>query len=243
MQPLLSGAGLEALDAWRAARGGKLLLAFDFDGTLVELAPRPEQVRLPAATRRLLGRLSRKRDLAVLSGRARANLTRQLKGVRVRWVVGNHGAEGPWPSRVSATSLARWRATLEPALPEGAWLEDKGHSLTVHYRQARSPARVGARVWRLAGTLRGARRVAGTRVVNVVPKGSPDKGQALLKLLRLGGYRGALYLGDDVTDEDVLGLNDPRVFGVRVGRSARSAARWYVGAGQVERLLQVLLGW
>jgi trehalose 6-phosphate phosphatase len=98
-------------------------------------------------------------------------------------------------------------------------------------------------VVRALGQLQGVRVVTGKRVLNVVPSNAPDKGMALARLVRRGGFEGVLFVGDDDTDEAVFrrDLAVPTV-GVRVGRKARSAAPYYLrGQGDVDRLLERLL--
>jgi len=84
--------------------------------------------------------------------------------------------------------------------------------------------------------------VPGKRVLNVVPTGAPDKGMALARLTRRGGFERVLFVGDDDTDEDVfrrdLGVES---VGVRVGRHSKSAARYYLRRqSDVDRLLERL---
>lgn len=92
------------------------------------------------------------------------------------------------------------------------------------------------------GGLAGARVVGGKRVRNVTVPGAPDKGDALLRLLRRGGYERVIFVGDDETDEDVFRLA-PAVplVGVAVGRRRRSAAGHFLrGQADVARLLALL---
>jgi trehalose 6-phosphate phosphatase len=73
------------------------------------------------------------------------------------------------------------------------------------------------------------RAVPGKCVINLIPASAPSKGEALLALRRRARADIALYVGDDVTDEDVFRLDQPgRLLSVRVGRSGSSAAPWFV---------------
>ncbi len=66
-------------------------------------------------------------------------------------------------------------------------------------------------------------------MLNLLPAGAPDKGVALTRLRARERATVALYVGDDVTDEDVFRLGQPgRLLSVRVGRSRRSAASHYL---------------
>jgi len=76
MRDILSRRERPTLEALAVPR---VLLAFDFDGTLVPLGPRPDRARMRAVTRRLLTRLARRARCAVISGRARRDLPLPLR--------------------------------------------------------------------------------------------------------------------------------------------------------------------
>jgi trehalose 6-phosphate phosphatase len=181
----------------------------------------------------------------VISGRARADVAARLPRVPLFAVVGNHGAEaghGPL-DRTRRVRILRWRSLLQDALcgVRGVEIEDKRFSLAVHYRAA--PARAVAQhaVLHAAAALDGVRVFGGRAVVNLVPDDAPDKGTALAELVERSGAPHALYLGDDRTDESVFRSAAASV-AVRVGRTDRSAASFYVpGQGAVDDLLRALL--
>jgi trehalose 6-phosphate phosphatase len=191
-------------------------LFLDFDGTLVDIAPRPEAVRVDAA---LPGRLAAARDrldgaLAILSGRPIADIDRLLAPLRLT-AAGVHGLEvrtdpaGPVAAAAGATTaLAAVRAALAAAgLPgAGIHIEDKRVAIAVHYRDA--PER-GADVLALMAEAiaphPGLHLVTGKMVVEVKPAGV-DKGTALLNFLARPPFlhRVPVMIGDDVTDEDAF---------------------------------------
>jgi len=88
--------------------------------------------------------------------------------------------------------------------------------------------------------------VPGKCVLNLVPAQAPHKGEALIDACRRLRCASAIFVGDDVTDEDVFQMKVPRglrVLGVRVGKSASSRAKFYVrGQAEMDELLKVLLG-
>ncbi len=240
MRDLLAAAQRPVLLELTARR---TLIAFDFDGTLAPIVASRDRARLRARTARLLRAVAGSWPCAVISGRARADVDGRLGGAPVIAVVGNHGAEQR-PALTGATRwrarARRWRLALEVSLSglHGVDLEDKRLSLAVHVRRASARPAVEAALQRL----RGARVVQGKRVLNLVPRGAPDKGMALARLTRRGGFERVLFVGDDGTDEDVFrrDLGAPTV-GVRVGRQAGSAARYYLKKqGDVDRLLEWL---
>lgn len=224
---------------------GRVLLAFDFDGTLAAIVRDPARAGLRATTRRWLGQLAAVGPCVVISGRARADVTARLEGLGVRAVIGNHGLErGPAPAAWRRL-VAAWREDLAAvvAAQPGVVLEDKRLSLALHYRRAPDRARARRAILRAVARLPRARVLGGKAVVNVLPDRSGHKGAALEREMRRLGCPRALYVGDDQTDEDVFRLaRQERLLTVRVGRSARSAATYCLRSqGQVDALLALLV--
>jgi trehalose 6-phosphate phosphatase len=244
----LSKDGVAAL---RRLRGRRLLAAFDFDGTLAPIALRPEQVVTPPGARAALDRLRSYCTTAVISGRSRDDVIARL-GVSVDYVVGNHGIDGlPGAEREVAESIAvsrGWLAQLRAgdrlhAIDSGLLLEDKQVSLSVHYRQARDAAQALAQLPQLFAQLQPAPHIiTGKMVFNLLPPSAVDKGTAMLRLLEVAGADAGLYVGDDVTDEDVFVLHQPDLLTVRVGRDETSQARLYLRApSEIAPLIDVLI--
>jgi len=222
----------------------RLLLAFDYDGVLAPLGPSSRRARMRAATRRLLGAAARRYPTVVVSGRAYRDLVR-LVGGAVPILVGNHGfevgCEVPVPRAVLAR-VAGWRRELALRLAHlpGVSLEDKRSTLSVHYDRAPSLRRAGTAVLSAARQLHGARLVPGKKVVNVLPAHFPTKGDAVRELLAQAGLETALYLGDDVTDEDVFALGEPAVVGVRVGPGPTQAPYRLGDQADIDEFLRLL---
>jgi trehalose 6-phosphate phosphatase len=139
--------------------------------------------------------------------------------------------------------VGTWRSALEPEIASfpGVWIEDKGLSLAVHYRKSPKKAQVRQRVLAAAKELDQAWVFGGKEVINVVLSGTPNKGQALaseLSRLRCGW---ALFVGDDENDEAAFALEGP-IIGIRVGRSRRTKARYYLRSQrEIDELLAVLV--
>lgn len=234
--------------AWRELALPGTLVVLDFDGTLARIVRDREAARLSARTRRVLAKVAARYPVAVVSGRSSADVAGRLDGLPVRWVIGSHGAD--WPGDAAAGPhrwcgrIAAWRRTLAERLEglAGIDIEDKGHSLTVHYRAARDGVRAAAAIARAAADLTGAVAIPGKRVLNLLPEGAADKGSALQRLAAASGAARLLFVGDDVTDEVAFRarLPIPAVM-VRVGPVPRSAARYHVRRrGDVDRLLASL---
>ena len=88
------------------------------------------------------------------------------------------------------------------------------------------------------------RVIGGTQVVNILPKGAPHKGIALERERDRLRCETAIYVGDDETDEDVFGLDQPgRLLTIRVGARAGSAASYFIRRqADVDELLRALIG-
>jgi trehalose 6-phosphate phosphatase len=247
MKHLFEPEGRAALAALMRERP---LLAFDFDGTLAPIVARPAAARIPAAVAQRLRRLAERLPVAVVSGRAVADLQRRL-GFAPRFVVGNHGAEDgfdPAAGEARARRLDALRARLpsrRAALAAaGVTVEDKGQSLALHYRLAPDRERARALIGELlAGAGPGLEAFGGKMVENVVAAGSPDKAQAVLQLAARSGTRHAFFAGDDVNDEPVFVAAPPHWLTVRIGRADRvSKARFFLDSpAEMAVVLQAML--
>ncbi|HEY8923119.1 MAG TPA: trehalose-phosphatase [Polyangia bacterium] len=210
----------------------RVLLAFDFDGTLAPIVSNPDGARMRGTTRRLLGRLCDLYPCAVISGRRRADVMARLDGLAIRHVIGNHGVEAARSSIAPPFDVARTTRILEAALRHvaGLQVEDKTHSLAIHYRRATDRGRARREIERVLGSLPPALRILrGNLVYDLLAPDAPHKGDALARLRREADVDTAIYVGDDVTDEDVFRLpHDERLLPVRVGQTRASAARYFV---------------
>ena len=211
------------------------LLAFDIDGTLAPIVERPDAARLPDDVQACLARLAHRYDVAIVTGRAVANARRML-AFEPRYLVGNHGAEGipAWTGRTEGflRVVRGWQESLaacESLAATGVMIEDKQYSLSLHYRRApdRDAARRAIRNC-VDALVPEPKVIDGKAVVNLLPPGAPDKGDALRALIAETQRPNALYVGDDDTDEAVFGLHLPNVLTLRVEPSANSEATLFL---------------
>ena len=201
--------------------GTPLLVLLDVDGTLAPIAPRPEDAFVPAATRDAVGALVRAPGVhvALVSGRA-AHDARRMVGVHGVWAIGNHGFDTIAPDGVSMVDarVAAWEEALRGARESaavitttvpGAHVEDKGATLSVHYRAVvpGDVARLEAEILSVAADA-GLRVTRGRKVIELRPPIDVDKGTASLALAQQLGAMAAsasvLFAGDDTTDEDAM---------------------------------------
>jgi trehalose 6-phosphate phosphatase len=222
----------------------RALLGFDFDGTLAPIVADRTAGRMRATTRALLARVCSLYRCTIISGRSVSDLRGRLAGVKPRYLVGNHGIDpSPRKERFRPT-IAAARAHLVKALQ--SWpdidIEDKTYSLSLHYRDSRRPASARRAIARAIAAFRMPLRiVAGKQVINAVPVGAPHKGDVMVALCWRERAEAALYVGDDVTDEDVFAIDLEDLATVRVGRSRRSRAQAFLrDQASVDSLLALL---
>lgn len=193
--------------------GARLSLFLDFDGTLVEIAERPQDVivapGLPGALEALRDRLDGR--LAVISGRSLAVLDELLGGTTIA-MAGSHGGEFRTAGAIHAEALAEplprplCEALAAFAEQNGPLVfEAKPCSAAVHYRDR---PQMGDTLFAFAvelGAKYGAHVKHGKMVVELTMPGS-DKGNAVNRFMSMAPFAGSrpLFVGDDVTDEDAF---------------------------------------
>lgn len=216
--------------------GTPLSILLDIDGTLAPIAPRPDQVKVPADTCKALEQLIDIQDahVAIVTGRSVHDGRRIVPLARLG-VIGNHGFEvlgetGEVISEPAALSyLESMRKAVTRLAPlekevQGVVLEDKHWTISVHYRLAARPAIAGLtdKVHSVAKDL-GLKVTRGKEVLELRPPLDVNKGTAaVLWVQRLGMSPSAsvLYIGDDRTDEDAfreLRATFPKAVTIRVG--------------------------
>jgi len=175
-------------------------LLFDVDGTLAPIAATPNLARVPDETKIELARLSDSYLLvACISGRPGAEAAAMVGVEDIRYV-GNHGLELDERAPELAGRIARFRDAV------GLPVEDKGLSLSYHYRSAEDEKEARAELEAVAERARaeGLDPRWGRKVLEIRPSVEADKGTAVVSLLDGVRARLALYAGDDTTDLDAF---------------------------------------
>ncbi|MCL5116324.1 MAG: trehalose-phosphatase [Firmicutes bacterium] len=225
---------------WEPHHRGLAFWIFDLDGTLIDIAPRPDAVVVPSELLEDLQTLSRQSGghVAVVSGRSITDLAARFP-MSDLILVGNHGAE--WregknqrvlsPDDAALKGLAALRPQLQrlsEAVPN-LLVEDKVLTLSVHVRHV-APAlqptvKEALEAWiarEPALTLRPARACWEIR-----PRIGATKGDAVSELLaRQSSPLVPLIFGDDVTDEDAFLAAPPNAVTVIVGPRRPTQARY-----------------
>ncbi len=201
-----------------------VLFLTDFDGTLTPIVARPELANLTTSMRLLLQELRQTNNmtLGVISGRALDDIRNKV-GITGIIYAGNHGLEIEGPGINFINPLAN---EIKPIIKvvgyilkktlgtmRGVFVEDKGLTLSVHYRLAEDnqTENVKNTLDRVVGGAQASGKVKitdGKKVYEVRPGVDWNKGKAIRLLMKKygrGGYRSglmAIFLGDDLTDED-----------------------------------------
>ena len=229
----------EAFEHVRPTLGRRLLLASDFDGTLSRLVMDPWRAGIIPAAQRALRRLAGAPHtrVALISGRTATDLASRVR-VGGATYLGDHGAEravavrGFRPASLNvrrepveaeiAAMAERLKAEV-PRLVDEPWLvlEDKGPSLTFHFRSA--PDIDGART-RIRAAVEAIDRdglldqPGGRRAWELRPPGATTKGVALARLISEHRPDAVLMLGDDHNDALAFdSVRDARARGAVVG--------------------------
>ena len=188
--------------------------------------------------------------IAIITGRS-VDDTRHRLGFEPDFIIGNHGMEGVpgWEEHAQrhAGLCEIWRDQLVQALARGSdpgiRIEDKRFSLAVHYRLAADHTAAEAQLEQLFMELQPQPRVVwGKMVFSLMPEDAGHKGSALEQLMVMTQAHGAIYVGDDVTDEDVFRLRRRDLLSIRIEHTPYSAAEFYLPeATDILRLLEELI--
>jgi trehalose 6-phosphate phosphatase len=191
-------------------------LFLDIDGTLLDLAATPDSVRVDQAIAALLPALVYRLGgaIALITGRTIADADKLFPGVGLP-VAGQHGLERRGADGVLHThgegppgfGWLRGKMAHLVERHDGLWLEDKGATLALHYRQAPGLASYVHRTVHTLVTTAGAagaewRLQPGKGIIEIKPAGR-DKGAAILDYMAEPTFAGRLpvFVGDDQTDE------------------------------------------
>jgi trehalose 6-phosphate phosphatase len=226
----------------------------DVDGTLLDLAPTPLEVSVPARLRNALDALKIRLGgaLAFISGRPIAEIDRIFHPLRLP-AVGGHGAEIRFaPDReIRRSRIATLDKDLRAEfaqivqLDPGILVEDKGFSIAIHYRL--SP-QFGGEVMKHVATICRHERCAslevlpGKLVVEIKPSGY-DKGTGLSELMSVAPFIGRkpVFIGDDITDHAAFAvLPDFDGIGFSVGGAVPGATFNFDGPQDVRFWLEQL---
>lgn len=211
-------AGRDGLAALLAAPD-RALIAVDFDGTLADIVPDPEQSRAhPGAVGALAALAPNVGSLAVITGRPAGVAVRYggfagVAGLEDLVVLGHYGAER-WDATTGTVRAPAAHPGVQAARAElpglldgigawhGSWIEEKGQAVAVHTRRAADPVTAfeSLRVPLAELAARHGLIVEPGRLVLELRPPGVDKGVALADHVREVGAGCVLYAGDDLGD-------------------------------------------
>ncbi|MDD5072585.1 MAG: trehalose-phosphatase [Candidatus Omnitrophica bacterium] len=231
-------------------RNSRIILFLDYDGTLTSIADTPDRAVLSKEARDILYELSKNRGckLAVISGRSLKDI-KSVVGLKNIIYSGNHGLEIEGPKlkfesvvpsgfkkivRKIKLDLLRRLAHIK-----GVILEDKGCTLSVHYRLVNEDnihlvktAFHEAIIYYLVGNK--IKINTGKMILEVRPPIEWDKGRSVMWLLARQVFVSGgdpvlpVYIGDDVTDEDAFSALRKKSLTIFVGMPKKSKAKYYL---------------
>jgi trehalose-phosphatase len=236
------------------ARGKRIAVFLDYDGTLTPIVSRPEDAWLPDSMRQTLRSLTARVPVAILSGRDLDDLRGRVLVDGILYA-GSHGFDiagaGGLRRELGAEYLSVLDATeaeLREALDEipGAQLERKHFSVAAHYRNVNESDafKVALAMDAVAARHRELRRMDGKKVYELMPDIDWNKGKAVLWLLETLGLGGRnvlpIYIGDDRTDEDAFHALEKRGVAILVSEHPQvtAASYWLKNPDEVECFLQ-----
>jgi trehalose 6-phosphate phosphatase len=230
----------------------QVAILLDIDGTLLDIALTPHDVRVPPTLRKTLAALQERTDgaLALVSGRSLSDIDLIFAPLKLS-AVGGHGAE----IRVAPNGKAngthsrfldkktRSRLIEVAEVDEGVIMEDKGYSVALHYRLAPDKKRaIEDAVAAICGELpTGTVEILPGKAVIEIKKSGFNKGTALRDLMAHAPFAGRkpIFVGDDVTDDAAFAVV-PEFDGVAisVGRMVPGVAQRFETPSDVRRWLE-----
>lgn len=244
--------------------GKYIMLFLDYDGTLTPIVNKPEKANIPGEAKKLLEVLSQEPNckVTVISGRALEDLKNKV-GIKNIIYSGNHGLEieGPQIKFQPALPL-RYREALQHIKSElehrlasvkGVFVEDKGFSLSLHFRRApekqipfiKASFHEAVTLYLIGNKVKVR---PGKKVFEVRLPVEWDKGKIVLWLLArqevvsIDRPIAPVYIGDDVTDEDAFMVLRNRGLTIFVGKKKSSCAKYYLkDTKEVRKFLRRIL--
>ncbi len=244
----------------RMVRAGGSVLILDFDGTLADIAPTPDEAHVSPRAQRALRALAPQMPIVVISGRALSDAIKKVgvEGIAyagnhgLEWKIGNHRDVYEPPAEMRAALIAV-RQELHALLPkyQGMLIENKVLTIAAHYRLVDAALVQALRTDMLqiltprvrAHTLR---CTEGKMIFDISPALQWDKGRCarfLFERLRQGSRRHfvPIIIGDDVTDESTFKALRTGIT-IRVGSHSPSAAEYvFPTRADVDNFLDSLL--
>jgi len=227
-----------------------LFIFLDFDGTLVPIVATPDKAALSGEARALLTEISNstRARIAFITGRTVSDIKNKIS-LKNAIYSGNHGLEIEGPKiKFEPVVSPRFRKVLEKirnnfkartASFNGILIEDKGLSLSFHYRLAEKKQipqikTIFHEVTIIPMVRNEIKIKSGKMVLEVRPPVDWDKGKVVMWLLARQIFVSKatqvlpIYVGDDLTDEDAFKALYKKGLTIFVGEPKKSYAQYYL---------------
>lgn len=232
----------------------RILVLLDYDGTIVPITSLPSRAVLPDKIRNILRHIAQipTVSLGIVSGRSLSDI-KKLVGISGIIYAGVHGLEWEISGKAKTFNVLvpeffekiKKDFTEIRETYEGMFVEDKKYSLSVHYRLLPSILKrefmaaakkilapyVDTKTIRLHG---------GKKVIEIKPISNRNKGTFVQSLIhnrnKSGNSLGVVYIGDDVTDEDVF-RQLTQALTIHVGKGKSDAVYYLKSTSDTVRFL------
>lgn len=236
----------------------RIFLFLDYDGTLTKIVSEPDKAELSPEVREVLKKVSQRPNifLAIISGRSLDDIISKVRLKSILYAA-NHGLEiydgkkkftlKKIPSEFFL-NLSSFKIKLRKYLSktEGVIIEDKGSILAIHYRKVpQEKLRKFSKTFKklLLAYKDKFNFARGKKVYEIRPPLNFSKKEAVFyleKVLAKGKNDITIYIGDDLTDEDVFRALHPPDISIRIGKSKSSSAKYYLTRKELRDLLNYL---
>ncbi|MCK4881987.1 MAG: trehalose-phosphatase [Candidatus Omnitrophica bacterium] len=250
----------EHLDGLKDQLARKDVFVFlDYDGTLTPIVDTPDLAVLSQEMREVVQRLARNYKVSIVSGRATDDVRGKVQIVGI-FYAGSHGFEIVDPDgnvEISEEAqgirheIDKAHVKLSERLKgvEGALVEHVKYTISAHYRLVSDEdfPKVESAVEDILNEHPNLRKTSGKKVFEIRPKIDWHKGKAVEWILNVLGYSPdehlAIYIGDDVTDEDAFAVLEEKGFGILVADKLRESKATYVikNTQDVKKVLDFLI--
>jgi len=236
----------------------KFFIFLDYDGTLSPINRDPKKAFLPQKTKDILIKISKEDNckIAIISGREIKDLICKV-GIKNIIYSGNHGLEMFFGEKIEVFPEAKKALPVIKKIKKeiirkikfkGVFLEDKGVSLSLHYRNMRGNFKNLEKAFEniISKWKRNLCFTSGKKVFEIRPAFNWDKGKAVEWIIKKTKSEKfiPIYIGDDNTDEDAFGAVNKKGISVFVGKQKNTLANFFVDdiKGVRELLLLILEG-
>ncbi|MDD5557736.1 MAG: trehalose-phosphatase [bacterium] len=226
-----------------AARGKRIAVFLDYDGTLTPIVETPDRAIMSEEMRAAVVELSRCCTVGIISGRDLEDVRDKVKIDSIVYA-GSHGFDvvGPEGLHVAHQVGTEFLPVLDEAEGEllrelgsipGVLVERKRFAIAVHYRLVAQEKveSIEEAVDRVSAGRPELRKARGKKIFELQPAIDWHKGKAVLSLLGALRMDGTdvlpIYMGDDVTDEDAFRALRGRGIGIVVWDEPYETAATY----------------